>query len=75
MSCAQTAVKEQEMAQTTMRGAVLQKDRSLVIEWLSVPHILPGSALVKVLAVQIAHFAPDVISGDDSFEVNTVRRC
>lgn len=56
-----------------MRAAVLQKDRTLVVEDVPVPELLPGSAVVKVLAVQIANFATDVVSGEHSFRpVRTV---
>lgn len=48
----------------TMRAAVLQKDRSLIIENVPLPQLKPGAAVVKVLAVQVVNFAADVISGD-----------
>ena len=51
---------------TNMRAAVLHTDRTLVVEDVPVPELLPGSAVVKVLAVQIANFATDVISGQCS---------
>lgn len=48
----------------TMRAAVLQKDRTLTIEPVSLPQLKPGAAIVQVLAVQVVNFAADVISGN-----------
>ena len=46
-----------------MRAAVLQKDRSVTIDSVPVPKLLPRSVRVKVLAVQMAPYTTDVVSG------------
>ncbi|DBA72278.1 TPA: hypothetical protein ACH3X2_010582 [Trebouxia sp. C0005] len=46
-----------------MRAVVLQSDRTLIVKQVPSPQLLPGSAIVEVLAVQVANFATDVISG------------
>ena len=46
-----------------MRAAVLQKDRSLTVESVPVPKLLPRSVRVKLLAVQMAPYTTDVMSG------------
>ncbi|CAK0786525.1 hypothetical protein CVIRNUC_009738 [Coccomyxa viridis] len=46
-----------------MRAAVLQKDRSVTIKSVPVPKLLPRSVRVKVLAVQMAPYTTDVVSG------------
>lgn len=45
------------------RAAVLQQDRSLLLETVPAPQILPRSALIKVLAVQLTQYTTHVISG------------
>ena len=46
-----------------MRAAVLQKDRSVTVESVPIPKLLPRSVRVKVLAVQMAPYTTDVVSG------------
>ena len=46
-----------------MRAAVLQKDRSVTVESVPLPKLLPRSVRVKVLAVQMAPYTTDVMSG------------
>ena len=46
-----------------MRAAVLQKDKSVTIKSVPVPKLLPRSVRVKVLAVQMAPYTTDVVSG------------
>ena len=47
-----------------MRAAVLQKDRSLVVEKVPVPELLPRTAIVKLQAVFVSPFAANVFSGN-----------
>ena len=47
-----------------MRAAVLQKDRSLVVEKVPVPELLPRTAIVKLQAVFLPSFAAHVFSGN-----------
>ena len=46
-----------------MQAAVLQKDRSLTVESVPIPKLLPRSVRVKMLAVQMAPYTTDVVSG------------
>ena len=46
-----------------MRAAVLQSDRSLQVMTVPTPRLLPRSCIVKVLAVQMAPYTTDVVSG------------
>lgn len=46
-----------------MRAAVLQKDRSVTVQSVPIPTLLPRSVRVKVLAVQRAPYTTDVVSG------------
>ena len=47
-----------------MRVAVLQKDRSLVVEKVPVPELLPRTAIVKLQAVFLSPFTANVFSGN-----------
>ena len=46
-----------------MRAAALQNDGSLKVMTVPTPRLLPRSCIVKILAVQMAPYTTDVVSG------------